>query len=122
MYWKGYIFFEMTQPRWNWDLGKIAQYPISSSVLSLLMKTMKELGQLHSDLQLGLGVASCFGSSVKTDVLDMLSHGLGVDLAIILEKALEKGFMIKVDDEFHFVHDKIQQAGKWQQRCHSMIT
>ena len=122
MYWKGYIFFEMTQPRWNWDLGKIAQYPISSSVLSLLMKTMKELRQLHSDLQLGLGVASCFGSSVKTDVLDMLSHGLGVDLAIILEKALEKGFMIKVDDEFHFVHDKIQQAGKWQQRCHSMIT
>ena len=110
LYTQGCIYVDMKQPRWAWDLVKIDQQPISSSVLSLLMKEMK---QLQPDLQLGLGVASCIGSCVRKDVLDILSQGLGINLIDIFTQVSQKGFMNNIDDGtmFRFVHDKIQQAG-----------
>ena len=108
---KGHIYVTLKQPRWSWDLNKIEQEPICSSVLALLIKEME---QLHPDLQFGLGAASCLGSRVGKDVLNILSQGLGVDLLLILEQVSEKGFMNKVENGaiFCFAHDKIQQAGK----------
>ena len=107
---QGYIYVELSQLRWSWDLNKIEQHPISSSVLALLMKEMQ---QLHPNLQLGLGVASCFGSHIGKDVLIILSQGLEVDLVDILEQVCHKGFMHREDNGvmFRFAHDKIQQAG-----------
>ena len=88
----------------------ITQHPISSSVLALLMKEMQ---QLHPNLQLGLGVASCLGSHIGKDVLSILSRGLGVDLIGILELICQMGFMYKENNGvmFRFAHDKIQEAG-----------
>jgi len=74
----------------------------------------KEMKRLHADLQLGLGVVSCLGSSIQKDVLDILSKDLNVDLFNILNQVSKKGFMDKLDDDgakFCFAHDKIQEAG-----------
>ena len=108
---QGLIYVNLNQRRWAWDLKKIEHEPISSSVLALLMKEMQ---QLHPNLQLGLGVASCLGSSVGKDVLSILSQGQGVDLVDILEQVCQKGFMHRENNGvmFRFAHDKIQQAGK----------
>jgi predicted ATPase len=107
---QGYIYVELSQPRWSWDLNKIEQHPISSSVLALLMKEMQ---QLHPNLQLGLGVASCLGSCIGKDVLSILSLVLGVNLVDVLEQVCQMGFMHREDNGamFRFAHDKIQQAG-----------
>ena len=69
--------------------------------------------RLPSGLQLGLGVASCFGSSIKKNVIDILSKDVGMDLIDILQQVSEKGFMSIEDDcaLFRFSHDKIEQAG-----------
>ena len=93
-------------------MDKIEQEPVSSSVIALLTKEMKNL---PSNLQLGLGVASCLGSSVKKEVLDILSKDLNVDLVDILKEVSQKGFMnnIKDDEMFRFTHDKIQEAGMY---------
>ena len=107
---QGYIYVELSQPRWSWDLNMITQHPISSSVLALLMKEMQ---QLHPKLQLGLGVASCVGSRIGKNVLSILSQGQGVDLVDILEQVCQKGFMYRENNGvmFRFAHDKIQKAG-----------
>jgi predicted ATPase len=107
---QGLIYVNLNQRRWAWDLKKIEQEPISPSVLSLLIKEMQ---QLDTSLQLGLGVASCFGSHIGKDMLSILSQGLEVDLVDILEKVSQKGFMHREDNGvmFHFAHDKIQEAG-----------
>jgi len=108
---QGYIYVDMSQPRWAWDLNKIADQEISESVLALLVDEME---RLPSDLQLGLKLASCLGSCVQNNVLDILSKDLGIDLLGILQQVSEKGFMSNVDGGmmFSFTHDKIQQAGQ----------
>ena len=108
---QGYIYVDLSQPRWTWDLKKIVDQQISDSVLDLLMKEMK---RLPTNLQLGLKVASCLGSCVQKNVLHILSHDIGMDLIDILQQVSEKGFMNIEDDGmmFSFAHDKIQQAGK----------
>jgi predicted ATPase len=107
---QGYIYVDMSQPRWAWDLNKIADQEISESVLALLVDEME---RLPSDLQLGLKLASCLGSCVQNNVLDILSKDLGIDLLGILQQVSEKGFMSNEDGMmFSFTHDKIQQAGE----------
>ena len=109
---QGYIYFDLSAQRWAWDLKKITNQEISESVLLLLMKDMK---RLPTDLQQGLQVASCLGSEVKRDVLEILSKYLEIDdLIDILRQVSEKGFMNVEGDgmTFSFAHDKIQQAGQ----------
>ena len=107
---QGYIFVDLSQPRWAWDLKKIADQEISESVLGLLMKEME---RLPSDHQLGLKVASCLGSCVQKNVLEILSREIDMDLIDILRQVSEKGFMNNSNGMmmFSFAHDKIQQAG-----------
>ena len=111
---QGCIYVDLTQPRWAWDLKKIADQEISESVLALLVKEMKGLS---TDLRLGLKVASCLGSCVQKNVLEILSIDLEVDLLGILRQVSEKGYIKSVNDgaSFQFAHDNIQQAGKWFQ-------
>jgi len=107
---RGYIYVDLSLSRWAWDMDKIEQEPISSSVIALLTKEMKGLS---TSLQLGLGVASCLGSSIQKEVLDILSKDLNVDLVDILKEVSQKGFMDNMNDgaTFRFTHDKIQEAG-----------
>ena len=99
-------------------MKKIADQEISESVLALLVQEMK---RMPTDLQLGLKVASCLGSSVQTYVLDILvSKHVGVNLYNILRQISERGYMDSVDDGtmFSFAHDNtIQQAGRQYQIC-----
>jgi len=110
LYGQGYIYVDLTLSRWNWDMEKIEETPVSESVVALLIQEMKGL---PSSLQLGLGVASCLGSSVQKELLDILSNDLAVDLMDILKEVSQKGFMDSIDDgtAFRFAHDKIQEAG-----------
>jgi len=106
---QGYIYFDMKQHRWAWDLDAITELEISESVLALLMD---DIQRLPSDLQFGLQVAACIGSCVTEPMLNCLSRELGLDLKHILQQASEKGFMIDIAGStmFRFAHDKIQEA------------
>jgi predicted ATPase len=95
-------------PRWVWDLNKIVDMKISDDVVALLLKDMQ---RLPTDLRLGLEVASCFGSCVKSSILDILSKSRQVDLQDVLQQASKRGFVDNVGGTmFCFAHDKIQQA------------
>ena len=78
---------------------------------------------LSASLQLGLGVASCLGSSIQKEVLDILSKDLNVDLVDILKEVSHKGFMDDTNDgtTFCFTHDKIQEAGMYHMFCLGVV-
>mmetsp|Transcript_43870 Transcript_43870/g.92281 ORF Transcript_43870/g.92281 Transcript_43870/m.92281 type:complete len:1556 (+) Transcript_43870:78-4745(+) len=104
----GLIYVDLNSPRWAWNMDKIADLKISDDVVALLIKDME---RLHSDLQWGLKIASCLGSSSKALVLDILSKPFDQNLQDILHQVSEKGFMSKNDrGDMVFCHDKIQQA------------
>ena len=106
---QGYIYIDLKQHRWTWNLDAIVELEISESVIALLTDDIK---RLPSDLQFGLQVAACIGSYVSESPLKYLSIDLGLDLKDILQQASQKGFMIDVADStmFRFAHDKIQEA------------
>ncbi len=106
---QGFIYIDMNQHRWAWDLDKIMKLKISDSVVALLTK---EIERLPSDLQYGLQVASCIGSCLADPILCCLSKDLGYDLTDILRQVSQKGFMIEIASStmFCFAHDKIQEA------------
>ena len=81
---------------------------ISGNVVSLLIK---ELQRLSPNLQLALKSVSCIGSSVLYSIVDILSQDLQVNLRDLLSLAVQKGFMVHVDESsIRFAHDKIQQG------------
>ena len=88
---QGFIHFNFSPPRWAWDFDKVANLEISDNVLVLLIEEMQKL---PTDLQLGLKVASCLGSSVKYSILDILSQDLMVNLRHLLDQVVEQGFMV----------------------------
>ena len=106
---QGYIFIDMKQRRWAWDLDKIMELEISDDVLALLIS---DIQRLPSDLQRGLQVAACIGSCVTESMLNYLLIDLGFNLKDTLRQASEKGFMIENAGSatFRFAHDKIWQA------------
>jgi len=106
---QGDIYVDVRRPRWSWDLDKIMDMDLSEDVLPLLIKEMQSL---PADLKLGLEVASCWGSSVKYSVLDIVSRELHVDLIDILKHVSKRSFMTNVIDAalFRFTHDRIEQA------------
>jgi len=106
---EGYLYHSLrgTMRRWMWDMDKISELRLSENVLDLLIRQMDIL---PSDLKMGLEVASCIGAAVSMTVLGILSSHLKVDLAGILERVAEKGFMDRVGTEkYRFVHDRVQQ-------------
>ena len=106
---QGYIYIDLKQHRWSWDLDRVIELEISDSVLALLMS---DIQRLPSDLQFGLQVAACIGPYITESMLNYLSIDLGLDLKDILQHVSRKGFMIEIagSTTFRFAHDKIQQA------------
>ena len=107
---QGYIYVELSQPRWSWDLNMI---DTASYFIICASPVDERNATIASKSPAWIRVASCFGSHVGKDVLSILSQGLGVDLVGILEQVCQMGFMYRENNGvmFRFAHDKIQQAG-----------
>ena len=53
---------------------------------------------------------SCFGASVDNAFIKTLEKALDRNLCDSLDKAVADGLLDKVDDKYHFSHDRIQEA------------
>ena len=104
---QGLVFLSLNPTRWAWDLDKISNIEMPVNVVALLILEMQTLS---SDLKQGLRVASCLGSSVKKEAIDIISSGLGLDLAAALDELAKKGFLVRNNEEVAFSHDKVQQS------------
>lgn len=103
----GLLHLSLSSRRWEWDEDKIQSMEMPIGVVQIMIDNIRKL---PAPLQESIRVASCFGSSVSMDVVDIVSMTLNSDLMMELETAVEEGYMRKVGRRYQFTHDRIQQA------------
>ncbi|OHD11883.1 MAG: hypothetical protein A2086_15445 [Spirochaetes bacterium GWD1_27_9] len=92
---------------WKWDITKIQGAKITGNVVELMAGKIKKLPEKTFNV---IKIATCMGVKFY---LDSLAHIYGKsedDTLKDLQEAFVEGFIIKVDDDAKFVHDRVREA------------
>eukprot|EP00581_Thalassiosira_minuscula_P014826 CAMPEP_0183723104 /NCGR_PEP_ID=MMETSP0737-20130205/14816_1 /TAXON_ID=385413 /ORGANISM="Thalassiosira miniscula, Strain CCMP1093" /LENGTH=1533 /DNA_ID=CAMNT_0025953355 /DNA_START=8 /DNA_END=4609 /DNA_ORIENTATION=- len=101
--------YSFRERRWVWDTDTIGAEDIADNVCKLFSTKMMALPE---NTQLALKVASCFGTTVNSMIVESLAS-CSVNFAGLqseLEKAVDNDFMDKDGSAYRFVHDKVREA------------
>ncbi len=99
--------FDRDASGWIWDLGRIRAKGYSNNVVDLMLGKLRRLSR-HT--QAALRQFACLGN--VADVA-LLSVGLGTSaqaLHAALWDAVRAGLIVRVEDTYAFLHDRIQEA------------
>ena len=97
--------YSLRERRWIWDEDGVRLENITDNVLHLITKKMSSFPE---GLQLNLKVMSCFGIKVNETIVNGLTKTGCFDFGRWLYMSVREGCMVKVSDEYKFVHDKIR--------------
>jgi predicted ATPase len=108
--------YGLRERRWIWDVEKIESEQISESVSELLAQ---KISSLPKERQTALKIASCFGTSISSDVVSSMSAV--ADYSFFgreLECAYSEGFMERdvSSGGYKFAHDKVAEAAYGQMK------
>eukprot|EP00985_Skeletonema_marinoi_P012293 scaffold5908_cov152-Skeletonema_marinoi.AAC.1 len=93
--------------RWEWDEKKIQSQKLPDDVAMFITNSIEAQTE---DVKSSISVLSCFGASVDNAFIKTLEKALDRNLCDSLDKAVADGLLDKVDDKYHFSHDRIQEA------------
>eukprot|EP00985_Skeletonema_marinoi_P010653 scaffold4990_cov72-Skeletonema_marinoi.AAC.1 len=102
---EGLLRPSLSRRRWEWDTKKIRSRRLPDDVAIFLTDS---LGELPGKVQRALFVLSCFGASSESAFVE--SQGLDRNILKNLEIAVAEGFVDKINDQYRFAHDRIQEA------------
>ncbi|KAK1737762.1 putative AAA ATPase [Skeletonema marinoi] len=97
----------LIQRRWEWDIEKIESQKLPENVAMFLTNS---IGALSEDVKSSLSIISCFGASVEKPFVLVLERALNKSLINNFDTAVDEGLLDKVDDQYRFSHDRIQEA------------
>lgn len=98
------IFFD---DRWKYDFVKINASGISENVVQLLVS---RLSRLPERILRVLSDASCIGTSFVLPLLSELMSAPESEISQHLHTAIDEGFVVKFENSYQFVHDKVREA------------
>jgi predicted ATPase len=103
------LWFSLSARRWEFDLNKIRIKQISEDVVQHMTLTMTKL---EKNMQMGLRTAACLGSNFDAEMLRRVKKEDDFDMETFLEKCVEDGYLISIDDtkKFAWTHDQVHQA------------
>ncbi len=97
--------FSLRERRWTWNETKIRSLDVTNNVLYFLTTRMASLSE---NIRVALKVVSCFGIKVSGSIVQWLeSEPQYFNLGKWLNESIEEGCIMKTDNEFQFVHDKV---------------
>ncbi|KAK1742678.1 putative AAA ATPase [Skeletonema marinoi] len=102
---EGLLRLSLSRRRWEWDTKKIRSRTLPDDVAIFLTDS---LGELPDKVQWALFILSCFGASSESAFVG--SKGLDRNILKNLEIAVAEGLVDKIDDQYRFAHDRIQEA------------
>jgi predicted ATPase len=118
LYKDGLLRPSLRRRRWEWDKEKILSQKLSDDVAEFLSHTIEAL---PDDVKATLRTLSCFGASVSCSFVKTLERALGKSLLDSMDVAVTEGLLDKIDDQYRFSHDRIQEAAyklmKFVDRC-----
>eukprot|EP00985_Skeletonema_marinoi_P014100 scaffold7078_cov148-Skeletonema_marinoi.AAC.7 len=102
---EGLLRPSLSRRRWEWDTKKIRSQTLPDDVAIFLTDS---LGELPDKVQWALFILSCFGASTESAFVE--SQGLDRSILKNLEVAVAEGLVDKINDQYRFAHDRIQEA------------
>ncbi|TRZ90889.1 MAG: GAF domain-containing protein [Methanosarcinales archaeon] len=93
--------------QWRWDLDKIRQSNMPTTVVALFSSKVQKLPFDTIDL---LEYCACMGNIFTPDELAMVREIALFDTFEILKPALGQGLLMESKDQLQFVHDRVQEA------------
>jgi predicted ATPase/transcriptional regulator with GAF, ATPase, and Fis domain len=104
---EGLLNFDYGEGRWRWDLARIRAKGYTDNVVELMVG---KLGRLPIGTQKALQLFACMGNSAAFEMLRMV-HQTPVDvLHDDLWDAVRSGLILRGDDSYRFLHDRVQEA------------
>ncbi|WP_437292024.1 AAA family ATPase [Sorangium sp. So ce406] len=101
------IAFDAAEGRWRWNIAAIRDKGFTDNVVELLAGKLKRLPASTQD---ALKLAACLGSSVDLDTLAVVANRPAEELREALEEAVREGLLLRRNDSYRFLHDRVQQA------------
>jgi PAS domain S-box-containing protein len=106
------LLFDAHEAIWKWDLQRIHARGFTDNVVALMVA---KLGRLPHDTQIMLQQLACLGNTAAADSLAMVMDRPDTDVHARLVAAVRAGLLVRLDDRYTFVHDRVQEA------AHAMI-
>ncbi len=107
LYEDGILRVDPISTKWEWNEIEVEDLRISDNVVDLLIKRLQKL---EPGTQKLLQTAACIGNSFTREQLDILLKRDGLSIQKSITNALEQELIQEQENEFLFIHDKIQQA------------
>ncbi|MDC0744770.1 sensor histidine kinase [Polyangium mundeleinium] len=106
------ITFDPRSGSWTWDVVKIQAKNYADNVVDLMVSKLRRLAATTQDV---MKVAACVGNIAETRVLSMIDGRSEGETHAALWEAVREGLVLRLDDTYKFVHDRVQEA------AHSLI-
>jgi predicted ATPase/serine phosphatase RsbU (regulator of sigma subunit) len=100
------IYFE---DGWRWDEAEIRQACVTDNVVAFVAE---RIGRLPAGWLRLLELCSCFGSSIRRDLLPRLLEISGEEITSALDGVLAAGALLLRAGEYVFVHDRVREAAQ----------
>ena len=126
LYTENFFKFNFTIGKWQWSIEEIQAIGITDNVVDLMVNKLKKLTPHTQDI---LKLAACIGNRFDLQVLALIYEEPLSQTAIALWEALQKGFVLPLNDDYKiplvfqqeastadlqvnykFLHDRVQQA------------
>jgi predicted ATPase/serine/threonine protein kinase len=92
---------------WTWDTGSIEAHDFSDNVNDLMTRQFRHC---PPETAHALSLAACLGNSFDLEELAAAAEQSLEKTAVVVERAIEEGLVVRTMNSCRFVHDRMQQA------------
>jgi PAS domain S-box-containing protein len=104
---EGSIRFDPAAAGWVWELGRIRAKGHTENVVDLMAG---KLGRLPPATRQALGDLACLGNASPASTLAIVRETSEEELHAVLWDALRLELVVRSEDSYRFVHDRVQEA------------
>jgi PAS domain S-box-containing protein len=104
---KGAIRFDPHGHRWQWEMAAIRAMDLADNVVALLVEKIRTLPAATQHV---LTLAASIGNRFAPTVLRIIVNEREAVVREGLRTALREGLIREVNEQYQFVHDRVQQA------------
>jgi PAS domain S-box-containing protein len=104
---EGLLTFDYQESHWRWDLNRIHAKGYTDNVVELMVG---KLGRLPFETQQAMQRFACMGNSTTFEMLQMAFQDSTEKLHDHLWEAVRNGLILRSEDSYRFLHDRVQEA------------
>ena len=104
---EGLLQPSLSRRRWVWDDEEIRRTKVPDDVAMFFRNSIHKL---PNDAQQALSIMACFGASLDGELTESLERALPMQLFTPLNVAVSEGLLDKINGQYRFCHDCIQEA------------